>query len=137
MGYNDLDEYVMTNIGSFDGKVLLSCESNEASTALDALPELEKKEDEKKEDDGNLEAMATDQAEELTKWMGDIALEGVAKTVKAAPEGKLLKSPAMISSHESATQRRWMKLAAGGGETMGGERPKEELEVNTAHPILR
>jgi HSP90 family molecular chaperone len=35
--YNDLDEYVMQNIGSFDGKVMLSVEADQAAQALAEL----------------------------------------------------------------------------------------------------
>ena len=41
----DMDEYVMSNLGSFDGKVLVSCESDEATLALAELADVESKDE--------------------------------------------------------------------------------------------
>jgi hypothetical protein len=68
---------------------------------------------------------------DLTEWMAT-SLEGKAASVKAAESGRLRKSPAVITSHQSATKRRWMKMA-GGEDPAGGafKRPLEALEVNS------
>ena len=67
--YNDLDEFVMQNLGSFDGKTLLSIESNEANAALQAFSKDDKKEEDDKEEEAKL---GSEEVEAVTDWMAKV-----------------------------------------------------------------
>ena len=67
--YNDLDEFVMQNLGSFDGKTLLSIESNEANAALQAFSKDDKKEEDEKEEEAKL---GSEEVDAVTDWMAKV-----------------------------------------------------------------
>ena len=103
--YNDMDEFVMQNIGSFDGKTILNIETNEASAALKTFAEDADKKDEE-EDSGD--KLLETEVNAVTEWMAGVLSEQ-ASSVKAADAGRMVSSPAMITNHDSASARRWQQ----------------------------
>jgi TNF receptor-associated protein 1 len=129
--FNDMDEFVCQNIGSFDGKPLLNVETQEASAALKALKSSKEDEDDKEELDPN--ALLETEVETVTTWMKEV-LSGKASSVKAAEAGRMKNSPAMITGHSPSSALRWQKmLDPGADQTL----PPQMLEINTAHPIIK
>jgi len=118
--YNQLDDFVMTNLAEFNGRKLVSVESAKAKEAV---------KDENKEDD--IEKLTSDEVKDFTKWMKEI-LSGRVSTVSESD--RLVDSPAIIIDHESASMRRMMKYI---DPQRTGELPKQALEINPKHPVIR
>lgn len=114
--YSSLDDFVMTNLGEFNGKKIVSIES----TRVELDTESEK--------DGGL---SEQQVDELCSWMKDT----LSKRVTIVRETKRLhKSPAIITDHETASYRRMMRHV---DSTKMPELPKQQLEINASHPLVK
>eukprot|EP01138_Halocafeteria_seosinensis_P014065 gb/GECG01014362.1/.p1 GENE.gb/GECG01014362.1/~~gb/GECG01014362.1/.p1 ORF type:complete len:847 (+),score=134.88 gb/GECG01014362.1/:1-2541(+) len=152
--YNPIDDFVMNNLNSYNGRKLLTIESSEAK------PE-ESKDDEKKPDSKDeTEKSEKDEAEgqsdplgapkklskamisELSDWLTSEALPQKLKAVKST--NRLRSSPAVITDHESSSLRRMMRMMDAqqrkDSESPRAEDnmlPKQTLEINPDHPIIR
>jgi len=115
--YASLDDFVMTNLGEFNGKKIVSIES----TRVELDTEIEK--------DGK--ELSEQQVDELCSWMKDT----LSKRVTIVRETKRLhKSPAIITDHETAAYRRMMRHV---DHTKMPELPKQQLEINASHPLIK
>jgi TNF receptor-associated protein 1 len=119
--YNQLDDFVMTNLGEYDKKKLVSVESAKAKESL--------KEDKKEEETG--EKLSQEEVKEFAKWMKD-TLSGRVSSITESD--RLVDSPAIIVDHESASMRRMMKYV---DPQRMPELPKQQLEINPKHPVIR
>jgi len=114
--YASLDDFVMTNLGEFNGKKIVSIESTrvELDTETDKASQLTEQ-----------------QVDELCSWMKDT----LASRVTIVRETKRLhKSPAIITDHETAAYRRMMRHM---DSTKMPELPKQQLEINASHPLIK
>eukprot|EP00026_Physarum_polycephalum_P003159 Phypoly_transcript_03168.p1 GENE.Phypoly_transcript_03168~~Phypoly_transcript_03168.p1 ORF type:complete len:678 (+),score=120.90 Phypoly_transcript_03168:43-2076(+) len=114
--YASLDDFVMTNLGEFNGKKIVSIESTrvELDTEADKATQLTEQ-----------------QVDELCSWMKDT----LASRVTIVRETKRLhKSPAIITDHETASYRRMMRHM---DSTKMPELPKQQLEINASHPLIK
>ena len=120
--YENVDEYVMTNVHEFDGKRLLA--ADHADVKLDELP--------KPPDEG---ALTEEQTKALVAWLKDTLGERVAD-VKTSD--RLVDSPALALNADkfmSPHMRRLMKaMKAGGAEDTP---PRVELQINPRHPVMK
>jgi len=115
--YSGIDDFVMTNLGEFGGKKIVSIES----TRVELDTEMEK--------DGT--QLNEQQIDELCSWMKD----SLAKRVTIVRETKRLhKSPAIIVDHETASYRRMMRHVDG---SKLPDLPKQQLEINASHPLIK
>ena len=120
--YENVDEYVMTNVHEFDGKRLLA--ADHADVKLDNLP--------KPPEEG---ALTEDQTKGLVAWLKETLGERVAE-VKTSD--RLVDSPAMALNADkfmSPHMRRLMKaMKTGGAEDSP---PRVELQINPRHAVMK
>jgi len=117
--YSAIDDFVMTNLGTYGGKKLVTAES----TGL-------KLGDDQKGKEG---ALTEAGAKELCAWLQtelDDKVSGVTVT------HRLGDSPAIITDHESGALRRMMRMVNQQNTGTAQFLPKQNLEVNPAHPII-
>lgn len=118
--YNQLDDFVMTNLSEFNGKKVVSVESAKAKDAI---------KDEKQET--ATDKLSTEEVKDFSNWMKEV-LSG--KVSSVAESDRLVDSPAIIVDHESASMRRMMKYI---DPQRTAELPKQALEINPKHPIIK
>jgi molecular chaperone HtpG len=120
--YENVDEYVMTNVHEFDGKRLLA--ADHADVKLEDLP--------KPPEEG---ALTEEQIKALTGWLKETLGERVSE-VKTSD--RLVDSPALALNADkfmSPHMRRLMKAM----KTEGAEDspPRVELQINPRHPLIK
>merc|ERR1712137_1122264 len=127
--YNNIDDFVMTNLQTYNGRKLVNATSEEASDI-----DKNKKDDEKKGDDKDDDEKKDDtNSKELVDWLST-ALEGKAKKVTATT--RLFGSPALVVPSESAAMRRMVKnLNAQMAEDDDDLEP-QHLQINPKHKIF-
>jgi TNF receptor-associated protein 1 len=123
--YTQLDDFVMTNLQEYKKKKLISVESNAAKTAL------KKYDIETEEKDTGEAKLNKDELKELAQWMKEVLTGRVSSITES---DRLVGSPAIIVDHESASMRRMMKYV---DPTRAPELPKQQLEINGKHPIIK
>lgn len=107
--YTSLDDFVMSNIGTFQTKKLVSIEvSKKDDVAKDYSAEQQK----------------------IVDWFTKILS---ARVHKVQLTNRLVNSPAIIVDHESASIRRMMKFV---DPERAPSLPKQTFEVNPKHPII-
>lgn len=116
--FTNMDDFVMTNVGEFAGKKLVSAEAArleaeapEGATAADDLNEK--------------------QVEELCTYMRELLKDRV--TIVRETK-RLLGTPVLIVDHESASYRRMMRYV---DPSRMPELPKQQLEINPKHPVMK
>ncbi|WP_221029392.1 molecular chaperone HtpG [Actomonas aquatica] len=121
--YEAVDDYVMRNLGEFDGKKLVAADS--ADVKLD-----------EKEQEG--EALSKDEMDALAKWLKETLGERV-NEVKSSD--RLVESPAAVLNADSfmtPQMRAMMKALQKDGDTAGGPPPlKVNLELNPRHVVIK
>ncbi|TKB24856.1 molecular chaperone HtpG [Desulfopila sp. IMCC35006] len=126
-----IDDFVLSHLGEFDGKKLVSADRADLSIAKD---EEEAKEEGSAEENTPLDK---DALAELTKWMQQVLEKTVSEVVVSK---RLVDAPAMIvnpDGHMSSTMERI--LAAGRKEhgIPGMESSKKKLEINAKNPLIQ
>ncbi len=126
-----IDDFVMSHLGEFDGKKLVSADRADLSIT---------KEEEETKEEGSAEEstpLDKDALAELTKWMQQVLEKTVSEVVVSK---RLVDAPAMIvnpDGHMSSTMERI--LAAGRKEhgIPGMESSKKKLEINAKNPLIQ
>ena len=149
--YNTIDDFVMTNLKTYNGRTLVSVEKsdidfNQAKTP-DAADKTKSEDSAKKDsnttesDKENLQSTTTagklsdTEANEVCAWLKYVLGGGRVLDVKTT--NRLSDSPAIVTDHESGALRKMMKMvqhSANTGEL--GKLPPQVLEVNPTHPII-
>ena len=122
--YSAIDDFVMTNLGKYEGRKLVSAEKGDLKL------------DDDKDVDGDEESggLSTEAVQELCTWL-QITLKD--KVAKAKVSQRLVGSPAVITDHESGALRRMMRLVdTKAGPGLSQELPLQTLEINPKHPIM-
>ncbi len=120
--YSPIDDFVMSNLAKFEDRDLVTAEK-------DGL-KVEGEEGEKDAEEDKPEG-----GEELCAWL-QVALGDKVSTVRTTT--RLKSSPAIVVDHESGALRRMMKMVdTQGGATGNMALPKQVLEVNASHPIMK
>jgi len=139
--YNTIDDFVMTNIGEFGGRSLVSAETS--SIDLDGeSSKAEKEKDDKSssadkgdEQSADKKKLTDDEAADFCAWMTSV-LGSKVKSVKVSK--RLSDSPALVTDHESGALRRMMKMVeqANAGSSKGQELPAQTIEINPNHALI-
>ncbi len=125
-----IDDFVLSHLGEFEGKKLVSADSAD-------LP-INKDEEEKKEDTGADEGVKLDKGalEELTKWMQKVLESSISEVVVSK---RLVDAPAMIvnpDGHMTSTMERILSATRKEHGIPGMESSKKKLEINAKNPLI-
>jgi HSP90 family molecular chaperone len=121
-----IDDFVLSHLGEFDGKKLVSADRADLSLDDDTTPaETDKK-------SAGLEAEDT---EELVTWLKDVLKEKVSDVSKSK---RLVEAPAMIVNPDSYMTSSMERIMAAGRMEKGdmGEVSKKNLEINTSNELI-
>eukprot|EP01111_Echinosteliopsis_oligospora_P007458 TRINITY_DN2250_c0_g1_i5.p1 TRINITY_DN2250_c0_g1~~TRINITY_DN2250_c0_g1_i5.p1 ORF type:complete len:779 (-),score=237.06 TRINITY_DN2250_c0_g1_i5:20-2245(-) len=117
--YTNLDDFVMQNLNDYGGKTLASIESTKVD--VDA---------EKPATPSNDNSLSEQEVDQLCSWLRTT----LSSRVTIVRETKRLhNSPAIITDHETASYRRMMRHM---DPTRVPQLPKQQLEINSSHPII-
>jgi len=120
-----LDDFVMSNLAEFNGKKLKTIESSTA--AADSTTAAGKQDTPEKKPGG----LTAEEFSEFSKWMKEILSDQVTTIMET---DRLSSTPCIIVDHESASFRRMMRMV---DPTQSPGLAKQQLQVNTRHPIIR
>lgn len=127
--YSPIDDFVMSNLGKFQGRNLVSAEKGDIDLS-------KSKDDEENRDASESSVGLTDkEAAEFCSWFQS-TLDS--KVSKCKVTSRLSSSPAVVTDNESGALRRMMRMV----ETQDGgedafELPKQQVEINPEHPIIK
>ena len=128
--YSPIDDFVMSNIGKFQGRELISAEKGDIN--------LDKSNDEKdKSDDSETDSstsLTDKEAAEFCAWF-QLTLDG--KVSKCKVTSRLSSSPAVVTDNESGALRRMMRMVETQDGQEGMELPKQQVEINPDHPMIK
>lgn len=125
-----IDDFVLSHLGEFDGKKLVSADRADLSLAKD--------EEEAKEEtsQGESEKLDKDTLGELTKWMQELLEKSVSEVVVSK---RLVDAPAMIvnpDGHMTSTMERILSASRKEHGIPGMEGSKKKLEINAKNPLI-
>jgi molecular chaperone HtpG len=125
-----IDDFVLSHLGEFEGKKLVSADSAD-------LP-ISKDEEETKEDNSVDESIKLDKdaLEELTKWMQKVLEKSISEVVISK---RLVDAPAMIvnpDGHMTSTMERILSASRKEHGIPGMESSKKKLEINPKNPLI-
>ena len=116
--YNSIDDFVMSNIKTFNGRTLVSAEDssiNLDSNSIDKKNDTEiideiKSDDKKDEtiDNKITQVLSEDESKELCDWLTSILGDKKVRQVKIT--NRLSDSPAIVTDHQSGALRKMMKM---------------------------
>ena len=142
--YTAIDDFVMANIGQYEGRNLVSVEKGDIDLSAfqkdDAKDDDKNKsgDDENKQDSTNGEpSLDATEAMDLCLWFRDTL--GDKKVNTCLPSSRLVSSPAIVTDNESGAMRRMMRMVdtSGDGTTRDSmPLPKQNVEINPNHPII-
>ncbi|KAK5578166.1 hypothetical protein RB653_003119 [Dictyostelium firmibasis] len=116
--FNSVDEFVLSNIGYFGEKRIVSVESKEAEEFLNLNQEKRS------------ETLSEDEINKFLSWVDTTASD---KVSQSKTTNRSISSPAIIIDHESASFRRMLKMMEPGKHQ---DLPKQIVEFNMSHPII-
>jgi len=119
--FTNVDEYVMSGLGSYKSKKLLSIESEKAAAHI---------KDVVNDTDASKPKLSGDELKDFMTWMKDTLTPRVTAVKEST---RLVDSPAIIVDSESASFRRMMKYI---DPQKTPDLPKQQLEVNPKHEII-
>ncbi|MGB3225495.1 MAG: molecular chaperone HtpG [Desulforhopalus sp.] len=125
-----IDDFVLSHLGEFEGKKLVSADSAD-------LP-ISKDEEETKEDNNVDESVKLDKdaLEELTKWMQKVLEQSISEVVVSK---RLVDAPAMIVNPDgnmTSTMERILSASRKEHGIPGMEGSKKKLEINPKNPLI-
>ncbi len=124
-----IDDFVLSHLGEFEGKKLVSADRADLSITKD--------EEEPKEESGAETAkLDKDALGELTKWMQEVLKKTVSEVVVSK---RLVDAPAMIvnpDGHMSSTMERILSASRKEHGIPGMESSKKKLEINPKNPLI-
>ena len=142
--YSAIDDFVMANLKTFEGRDLVSADRSEAdlppSDGVDGGPD---DKDGKNEKDGassssssSGKSLSAAEAAEFCAWFQTTLSS---KVSKCKTTNRLSSSPAVVTDNESGALRRMMRIVEtqeGGGSSGGMPLPKQTVEINPNHEIV-
>ncbi|VEU39640.1 unnamed protein product [Pseudo-nitzschia multistriata] len=141
--YSAIDDFVMANIGSYEGRQLVSVEKSDID-----LSKFEKKKDsndDKADSDDDKDKTSDDDSDSETKLSATEAIDvctwmkktlGDKKIVSCRPSSRLVNSPAIVTDNESGMMRRMMRMVDNSDGRDGMPLPAQNVEINPSHPIM-
>ncbi|HUT63716.1 MAG TPA: molecular chaperone HtpG [Anaerolineae bacterium] len=119
--YTPIDDFVMSALGEFEGKKLISADSSHIE-----LPPVEAKEKKKVPD------LSSDELKNLTQWMKDTLGNRVTEVRETK---RIMNRPAIIVNPEETITTTMHRVMKASGKDFGIEVSKI-LEINPHHPII-
>mmetsp|Transcript_27022 Transcript_27022/g.64543 ORF Transcript_27022/g.64543 Transcript_27022/m.64543 type:complete len:895 (+) Transcript_27022:93-2777(+) len=141
--YTAIDDFVMANIDTYEGRKLVSVEKSDIdlskfdSKEKDSTKDGEEKDvdDKKTGDDKNKGKLSATEAMDLSMWFKTAVGEQKVNTCR--PSSRLVSSPAIVTDNESGALRRMMRMVdASDGTRDTMPLPRQNLEINPSHPII-
>ncbi|KAI7833311.1 chaperone protein htpG [Kickxella alabastrina] len=127
--HHALDEFVMGRLATFEGKRLVSVDSEDAGKVLKKWNDADQAES---SGDSGV-ALTTEQTDELTAWM----LPNLGTSVKEVKVSERFMSyPAIVTDFDSPAVRRMMKMMAGDSKQSIPMSPCT-VEINSSDPIIK
>ncbi len=125
-----IDDFVLSHLGEFEGKKLVSADRADLSITKD--------EEEPKEESGAEESAKLDKdaLSELTKWMQVVLEKSISEVVVSK---RLVDAPAMIvnpDGHMSSSMERILSASRKEHGIPGMESSKKKLEINPKNPLI-
>jgi TNF receptor-associated protein 1 len=143
--YTAIDDFVMANVGTYEGRPLVSVEKSDIDLSKFETKDKDSSKDKDVEtgDDDRDDSSSTDsngklsatEAVDISRWFKDTL--GDSKVASCRPSSRLVSSPAIVTDNESGLMRRMMRMI----DTSDGTRdkmplPKQNVEINPSHPII-
>ncbi len=125
-----IDDFVLSHLGEFDGKKLVSADRADLAISKD---EEETKEESSAEESVKLDK---DALSELTAWMQEVLKDNVSEVVVSK---RLVDAPAMIvnpDGHMTSTMERILSASRKEHGIPGMESSKKKLEINPKNPLI-
>jgi TNF receptor-associated protein 1 len=142
--YTAIDDFVMANLGSYEGRQLVSVEKGDIDLSRFPTKDEDTKHDDKSGDEDSssddkqnkdTKPLDATQAMELCTWMKTTL--GDTKVASCRPSSRLVSSPAIVTDNESGAMRRMMRMIdTSDGTRDGMPLPKQNVEINPSHPII-
>eukprot|EP00534_Pseudo-nitzschia_fraudulenta_P012672 CAMPEP_0201218236 /NCGR_PEP_ID=MMETSP0851-20130426/190473_1 /ASSEMBLY_ACC=CAM_ASM_000631 /TAXON_ID=183588 /ORGANISM="Pseudo-nitzschia fraudulenta, Strain WWA7" /LENGTH=824 /DNA_ID=CAMNT_0047507915 /DNA_START=1095 /DNA_END=3570 /DNA_ORIENTATION=- len=140
--YSAIDDFVMANIGTYEGRQLVSVEKSDIDLskfddkAKDDDSEDENEKDKKNDtsDAGDTLKLSATEAIDVCTWMKKTL--GDSKVVSCRPSSRLVNSPAIVTDNESGMMRRMMRMVDNSDGRDSMPLPGQNVEINPSHPII-
>jgi TNF receptor-associated protein 1 len=144
--YTAIDDFVMANVGTYEGRPLVSVEKSDIDLSKFDTKKKDKdenkdgdddnKESDNKKDDKDKEEMTLSATEaiDVCMWMKKTLGDG--KVVSCRPSSRLVSSPAIVTDNESGMMRRMMRMVDNSDGRDGMPLPGQNVEINPSHPII-
>jgi TNF receptor-associated protein 1 len=144
--YTAIDDFVMANVGTYEGRSLVSVEKSDIDLSKFDIKKKDKdenkdgdddnKESDNKKDDKDKEEMTLSATEaiDVCMWMKKTLGDG--KVVSCRPSSRLVSSPAIVTDNESGMMRRMMRMVDNSDGRDGMPLPGQNVEINPSHPII-
>lgn len=144
--YTAIDDFVMANVGTYEGRPLVSVEKSDIDLSKFDTKKKDKdenkdgdddnKESDDKKDDKDKEEMTLSATEaiDVCMWMKKTLGDG--KVVSCRPSSRLVSSPAIVTDNESGMMRRMMRMVDNSDGRDGMPLPGQNVEINPSHPII-
>ena len=128
--YSGIDEFVMSNLKTYNGRKLVSAETGSVNVGDD---EADKSADDASKD--GKERLSDEEAALVCGWLRDTLGDHRVREVRVTD--RLSGSPAIITDHESGALRRMMQMVDQTNANRDTTLPPQVLEVNPKHPIIQ
>ena len=140
--YSAIDDFVMANIGNYEGRQLVSVEKSNIDLSKFGKNKKEDNSDEKdakdkeedKESSDSTTKLSATEAIDLCTWMKSSL--GDSKIISWCPSSRLVNSPAIITDNESGMMRRMMQMVDNSNGRDSMPLPAQNVEINPSHPII-
>ena len=141
--YTAIDDFVMANIDTYEGRKLVSVEKSDIdlskfdSKDKDSTKDEEAKDDDERKDDNDKKKtkLSDSEAMDLSLWFKTAVGEQKVNTCR--PSSRLVSSPAIVTDNESGALRRMMRMVdASDGTRDTMPLPRQNVEINPSHPII-
>ena len=139
--YSAIDDFVMANIGNYEGRQLVSVEKSDIdlskfgdSKTKDAGDDKEVKDEEEKSIDKTTTKLSATESIDVCTWMKTSL--GDSKIISCRPSSRLVNSPAIVTDNESGMMRRMMRMVDNSDGRDGMPLPAQNVEINPSHPII-
>ena len=134
--YSTIDDFVMANLKSFEGRDLVSADRSEVDLPKDDNKADEDTKDEKDDESSSSNKLSTDEATEFCGWF-QVTLSD--KVGQCKTTNRLSSSPAVVTDNESGALRRMMRMvetSEGGSSSSAMPLPKQTVEINPNHELI-
>lgn len=135
--FNTIDDFVAKNIGTYQGRKLISAESSSIDFGEEKPKNEESSKEEKSSSTATSTQLSTTESTEFCSWLNTVL--GAQRVISVTTTDRLHDSPAVVTDHESGAMRRMMKMVeqANAGQGARTEVPPVALQVNPKHPLVR